>query len=396
MLLTFLKADLLILILFSFAFSQTDPDYKRIHHEAYVFDGHNDAVYRLLDGEDLGSHTTKGHIDIPRLKLGGVDASFFSVWVPPDNKSKSYFEQANLQIEALLNFAKKNSASIEVALKASDLEKISKDGKIALLISMEGAHPLGDSIQKLDYFYSKGVRSIMPTWNNSTSWASSAEDETNNPKKLHHIGLTEVGKKFIKRMDELGIIIDVSHVGEKTFWDIIETSKNPIIASHSSVWKIFQHWRNLKDEQIKAIANTGGLVAVNFAPYFLNKDFGKRNAAMRKRHDKKIDSLKKSWKGSVLSREETIGRMLKEEYDKILPTIDDLVDHLDYIVKLVGVDYVGLGSDFDGIGVTPKGLYDVSYYPEVTRELVERGYSENDIRKILGGNFLRVIKKVLK
>lgn len=384
------------LILFSFTASQTLLDYKKIHRDAFVFDGHNDAVHRLLEGEDLGEQSTKGHIDIPRLKSGGVDASFFSVWVPPVKKSKSYFEQANSQIEALINFAKKYPASIQVALTASDLEKIHKEGKIALLISMEGAHPLGDSIENLDYFYSKGVRSIMPTWNNSTSWATSAEDETKTSEKVKHKGLTELGKKFIRRMDELGIIIDVSHAGEKTFWNIIETSKNPIIASHSSVWNIFKHFRNLKDEQIKAIAKSGGLVAVNFAPYFLDKTFVKKEKAMRKQYDAKIKLLKKTWKGSALSREETIGRMLKEEYAKILPTVSTLVDHVDYIVRLVGVDYVGLGSDFDGIGVTPEGLDDVSYYPEITKELVKRGYPENDIRKILGGNILRVIEKVLK
>ncbi len=396
MFLNFFKIGLITLILLSLTAFQTHLDYKKIHHEAYLFDGHNDAVHRLLEGEDLGLQTTKGHIDLPRLKSGGVDASFFSVWVPPANKSKSYFEQANNQIEALLNFAKKYPASIRVALTASDLEKINKEGKIALLISMEGAHPLGDSIQNLDYFYSAGVRSIMPTWNNSTSWATSAEDETNNSKKLKFKGLTNLGKRFVQRMDELGILIDVSHSGEKTFWDIIETSKNPIIASHSAVWNIFQHYRNLKDDQIKAIANTDGLVAVNFAPYFLDKTFSKKVEVLRKRHEAKVKALKKSWKGSALSREKVIGRMLKEEYDKILPTISDLIDHVDYVVKLVGVDYVGLGSDFDGIGVTPIGLDDVSYYPEITKELLKRGYSENDIRKILGGNFLRVIEKVLK
>lgn len=384
------------LILFSVTATQTLLDYKKIHRDAFVFDGHNDAVHRLLGGEDLGVQTTKGHIDIPRLKSGGVDASFFSVWVPPAQKSKSYFEQANSQIEALINFANKNTASIQIAQTASVLDKISKEGKIALLISMEGAHPLGDSLDNLDYFYSKGVRSIMPTWNNSTSWATSAEDETNTSSKIKNRGLSELGKKFIRRMDELGIIIDVSHAGEKTFWDIIETSKNPIIASHSSVWNIFQHYRNLKDGQIKAIAKSGGLVAVNFAPYFLDATFVKKEKAMRKRYDAKIKTLKKSWNGSALSREEMVGRMLKEEYAKILPTIGTLVDHVDYIVRLVGVEYVGLGSDFDGIGVTPVGLEDVSYYPEITKELVKRGYTENDIRKILGGNFLRVIEKVLK
>lgn len=384
-----------LILLFLTAF-QSHQDYKKIHYDAYVFDGHNDAVHRLIEGEDLGMNTQKGHIDIPRLQLGGVDASFFSVWVPPANQSKSYFEQANNQIDAILNFTNKYRASIKVAKTAADLEKIGKEGKIALLISLEGAHPLGDSIANLDYFYSKGVRSIMPTWNNSTSWATSAEDETNKSKELKFKGLTDFGIRFVQRMDELGIIIDVSHAGEKTFWDIIATSKNPIIASHSSVWNIFQHYRNLKDDQIKAIAKSGGLVAVNFAPYFLDGAFIKKEKAMRKEYDAKLKKIKKSWKGSALSREEMIGKMLKDEYAKILPTISDLVDHVDYIVKLVGVEYVGLGSDFDGIGVTPKGLNDVSFYPEITKELVKRGYTENEIRKILGGNFLRVIEKVLK
>ncbi len=390
-------------ILLTFFGFQNLPDFMKIHNGAIVIDLHNDSVQRMLNEEDISVRTKTGHLDLPRLKEGGIDVAIFSVWVPPGNKSKSYFEQANKQIDLLIDFAKNHSYQIETAYGSDDILRICKARKIALMLSMEGAHPLGDSIENLDYFYSKGVRSIMPTWNNSTRWATSAEDETQSSEKLkstlpaaRYKGLTVLGKKFIKRMDELGIIIDVSHVGERTFWDIIETSKNPIIASHSSVWNIFQHWRNLKDDQIKAIAKSGGLVAVNFAPYFLDKTFGKKAEAMRKRHEKKINALKKSWKGSALLREEMIGRMLKEEYDKILPTISDLIDHVDYVVTLVGVDYVGLGSDFDGIGVTPKGLDDASYYPEITKELVKRGYSENDIRKILGGNFLRVLSEVEK
>lgn len=389
-----LVTKIIILISFFFLAFQNIQDYRRIHFDAVVFDGHNDVVQRLLTGENLSVRTEKGHIDIPRLKEGGIDAAFFAVWVPPGNKSKPYFDQANQQIDTLMNFVKNNYKEIELARSYNELVRINRDGKIALMISMEGAHPIGDDLQKLDYYYKKGVRSIMVTWNNSTNWATSSVDETQSPEKIKKKGLTKLGKKFIDRMDELGILIDVSHAGEATFWDIIKISKNPIIASHSSVYTICPHHRNLKDDQIKAIAASNGLVAITFVASFLDSTFTKREQIIRKRYDEEIDSLRRNWKGSGLAREEAIGRMLKLEYDKIKPSVSTLVDHIDYVVKLVGVDYVALGSDFDGIGVAPKGLDDVSQYPEITKELLRRGYNETEIKKILGGNFLRVLKTI--
>lgn len=383
-----------LFLIFQFLSFSQDLLYKDIHYRSFLIDGHNDAIQRIVSGEDLGRLTEKGHIDIPRLREGGVDLAFFAIWVPPFNKKKSYYNQAIEQINSFQKFVEKNQKDIITLKKFSDIEYYKSQGKIISILSMEGAHPLEDKLENLDYFYELGIRSVMPTWNNSTSWATSAADE--NQKKIKRKGLTKLGKKFIKRMNELGILIDVSHVGEQTFWDIIKITSKPIIASHSSVWKICPNKRNLNDKQIIAIAKSGGLVAINFAPAFLVSTFEKKEKELRLKHSKVIDSIKNNWKGNVLSRELYIGQLLKKEYDKILPSVETVVDHIDYIVKLVGVDYVGLGSDFDGIGRAPKGLEDISCYPNITKELLRRGYSEDDIRKILGGNFLRVLKQVLK
>lgn len=368
--------------------------YKELHFRSLVIDGHNDAIQRIISGEDLGKLTENGHIDIPRIRKGGVDVAFFAIWVPPYVKKKSYYDQAVDQIRSFHQFIEKNKNEIIILKKFSDIEYYKAQNKIISILSMEGAHPLEDKLENLDHFYELGIRSIMPTWNNSTSWATSATDESQ--KKIKRKGLTELGKKFIKRMNDLGILIDVSHLGEQTFWDIIKITKKPIIASHSSVWNICPNKRNLNDEQIKAIAKSGGLVAINFAPSFLDSTFEKKEKRLRLRYSKTIDSIKNNWVGNVLSREFYIGQLFKHEYDKIIPSVVAVVDHIDYIVKLVGVDYVGLGSDFDGIGVAPKGLEDISYYPNITKELLRRGYAEDDIKKILGGNFMRVLKQVLK
>lgn len=385
--------SIFLLLISPFTFSQY-LSHTELHFRSFVVDGHNDAIQRMLRGEDLGNLTKAGHIDIPRIREGGVDAAFFAVWVPPFNKKKSYYNQAIEQIKSFQKFVEKNKNEIILLKKIEDIEYFKEQNKIISILSMEGAHPLEGKLENLDYFYELGIRSIMPTWNNSTNWATSAYDESQ--KKIKRKGLSELGKKFIKRMNDLGILIDVSHVGEKTFWDIIKITNKPVIASHSSVWKICPNKRNLKDEQIKAIAKTGGLVAINFAPMFLDSTFEKEEKKIRDKYSRLIDSIKSNWVGNVLSREFYIGELMKNEYNKILPSVGAVVDHIDYIVKLVGVDYVGLGSDFDGIGVAPRDLEDIAQYPNITKELLRRGYSEDDIKKILGGNFLRVLKQVLK
>jgi membrane dipeptidase len=225
---------------------------------------------------------------------------------------------------------------------------------------------------------------------NSNSWATSSNDETFN-KDLKHKGLTEFGKQVVKRMNELGMLVDISHAGEQTFWDVINTTTKPIIASHSDVYALCQHNRNLKDEQIKAIAKNGGVIQVNFYSGFLDNDYFKNKDAFLKKHSSQIDSLTKA--GIVQSKiEDLLFIKYRSEVEPMRASFSAVIDNIEYIKKLVGVDYVGIGSDFDGIESAPVGLDDVTRYPLITKALVDRGYSKDDIIKILGGNFLRVLK----
>jgi len=406
--LSFLRAALLFFALVSFflihfrhsptpiSAQSQDEHARKIHFDAIVADTHNDVVQRMLHGEDLSERTASGHSDIPRFIEGGVDIQMFSIWVPPEKKHKAYFDQANEQIDSIYSLVHRNSAIMGIARNETEVRNLLAQNKFVAMLGMEGGHPFDSDLKKLDHFFARGVRCITLTWNNSTSWASSAYDETVQPGKLKHAGLTDLGKKIIRRMNELGIIVDVSHVGEKTFWDVVKTTKKPIIASHSSVWKLCPHRRNLKDDQLRAIAETGGVVFINFLPNFIDSTFSRREQNLREQHRARIDSLRKTWDGDWLSFENAVTEMLRDEYKAIRPPLSVLIDHFDYAMKLIGADHVGIGSDFDGIHVTPLEMDDVTYLPNITRELLKRGYSEVDVRKVLGGNFLRIVREVCR
>ncbi len=388
---------LLLLIIaltaFFFGFYQS-TDYKNLHFDAVVVDTHNDVAQRMINGEDISVRTMHGHSDLPRFREGGVDVEMFSIWVPPEKTARSYFDQANDQIDSILNFAKRNSASVSVATSVSDIEQAVGDNKFAAMMGMEGGHHLVENIDNLDYFYRRGVRYMTLTWNNSTSWATSAKDETDPDTVLPHKGLSEKGKMIVRKMNSIGMMVDISHVGEHTFWDVMKTTSKPVIASHSSAWKLCPHRRNLKDEQLKAIAENGGVVFINFFPVFIDSTFPRKEAEMRKKSQLLIDSLNNILEGDDFIRGQMVNEKLKDEYLAIRPPLSVLIDHFDYVAKLIGVDHVGIGSDFDGISSTPLEMDDVTFLPNITRELLKRGYSESDIRKILGGNFLRVLKEV--
>jgi membrane dipeptidase len=370
----------------------TQVDFRVLHREALVVDAHNDAVQRILSGEDLSSHTSHGQSDLPRFQEGGVDVQVFSVWVPPDRKARPYYEQANEQIDSIESLVHRNPARVGFATSVQDIEKLVGEKKFVAMLGMEGGHPIGNLLSRLDHFYRRGVRYMTLTWNNSTDWASSARDESDTSRQLSFKGLTDFGKRVVQRMNTLGMIVDVSHVGEQTFWDVMEVTRKPVIASHSSAWALCHHWRNLKDDQLKAIAKNGGVVFVNFAPWFIDSTFAAKERKMRDRNKARIDSLRATLKAEGHVREQLIGEYLRDEYRSIRPPLHLLIDHFDYIAKLIGVDHVGIGSDFDGITVTPLEMDDVSYLPNITRELLERGYTPTDIRKILGGNFMRVLQ----
>ncbi|RYD70356.1 MAG: membrane dipeptidase, partial [Sphingobacteriales bacterium] len=265
-----------------------------------------------------------------------------------------------------------------------------KQGKIAAMFGVEGGHMIENDLTKLELLYKRGARYLTLTHNIAPAWATSAADETTK-KDLAHKGLTDFGKQVVQKMNELGMLIDVSHVGDQTFWDIIALSKKPIIASHSSVYTITPSRRNLKDDQIKAMAKNGGVIQLNFNPGFIDSSYGKKEREFLKRHVAEIDSLKKTGMDHFYSVDRIYYKYAAEA-DSIRPPLAMLIDHIDYIVQLVGVDYVGIGSDFDGITGTPQQLNDVSSYPAITKALLKKGYRKKDIHKILGGNFLRVLK----
>ncbi len=372
--------------------------YKEIHERAIVVDSHNDFLMQVTDSallvyrknelaldKDLKGKT---HIDLARQKEGGLDVQVFSVFCTGDIRNPFLF--ANKQIDSLDAAIARNPDKMVKAVSSKEIFKAVKQHKFVAMIGVEGGHMIENDLDKLDVLYNRGARYMTLTWNNSTDWATSAFDETFK-KDLSHKGLTEFGKQVVNRMNQLGMMADISHVGEQTFWDVLNTTTKPVIASHSSVYNLCNHQRNLKDDQIKAIAKNGGVIQVNFNPPFIDSSFAKKESTFFQEHKTEADSLVKTgMDGWVM--ENYLYSKYKTEADAMRPSLSLLIQHIEYIIKLVGVDHVGLGSDFDGINITPQQLDDVTNFPLITKALLEKGYSEKDIDKILGGNFLRVLK----
>jgi membrane dipeptidase len=389
-----------LLVFLSFACAQRENprvekfDYLKFHYDAIVADTHNDVLLRAMEGEDISVETRVGHSDLVRLKKGGVDIQVFAVWVDPIAFEKKPFKRAKDMIDTLYSIARRNSDKIAVVRNSAEIEKAIAEGKICAVIGVEGGHAIENSIEKLEELYKLGVRYLGLTWNNSTDWASSAFDETTNPDKVKITGLSEFGKKVVEKMNELGMIVDVSHLGEKAFWDVVKVTKKPIIASHSSVYKLCPHYRNLKDEQIKAIAQTGGVVFVNFYAEYIDSTFNTKRKKLEEKYKAQFDSIRVLYEHDQNAYRRARRQLMQKIAEELRPPLDVLIDHIDYIAKLVGVDHVGIGSDFDGISITPLEMDDVTFLPNITKKLLERGYSTDDVKKILGGNFIRVFKQV--
>lgn len=363
---------------------------QAIHFKSVLVDTHNDAVTACIEkkvslDQDL---TGINHSDLKRFKDGGVDYQLFSIWC--DGNKKNPYAWAMREIDTIDAVAARNPDKMVVAKTWSQIEQGLKEGKLIAQYGVEGGHMIEDDINKLDTFYKRGVRYMTLTWNNSPSWASSHADEKD-PKYTGHKGLTPFGKEVIQRMNKLGIIVDISHVGEATFWDAIHTTTKPVIASHSNAYAICPVSRNLKDEQIKAVGKNGGVIDLNFFSGFVDSNFNKKNNAFRKAHKKEIDSLLATGIQSEYAMV-IVTNKYKKESNSIKPDIEILMKHFDHIVKLIGIDHVGLGSDFDGIDSAPLQLKTVLDYPEFTKALIKRGYKDADIAKVLGGNFLRVYR----
>lgn len=382
---------LLPLILLPFAIHAQDA--KKIHAKAIVVDSHNDILTACLEKKVSMDKELKGttQSDLTRFKEGGVDVQIFSIWC--DGKKINPYAWANQEMDTLYVVAARNPDKIVITKTFRDLTKAVKENKLAAMFGVEGGHMIEDNIDNLDRIYDRGARYMTLTWNNSTKWATSAMDETFKKDSLArtHKGLTDLGRAIIKRMNDLGMMVDLSHTGEQTFWDAINTTTKPVIVSHSNAYALCPVFRNLKDEQIVAVAKNGGVIDLNFYSGFVDSNFHAKEAGFLEAHAKELDSLKKTG-----MQQEYAMSVITDKYSSeamaARPPLSMILDHLDYIVKLAGVDHVGIGSDFDGITSSPQQLDDVTSYPVITKALLERGYSKKEVTKIMGGNILRVLK----
>jgi len=367
---------------------------RKLHNKMVLVDTHNDVLSTVtMKGMNFENDLRgKTHSDLARFKEGGVDVQVFSIFCDERFGKDTAFKYANIEIDSLYAIAKRNPDKITIVTTPDQLNKAVKEKKIAAMLGVEGGHMIEDNLNYLDSLYKRGVRYMTLTWNNSTSWATSASDETQHKSPNAKLGLNDFGKQVVKRMNELGMLVDVSHNGEQTFWDVINVTTKPVIASHSCAYALCPVPRNLKDDQIKAIGRNGGVIHLNFYSGFLDSTFMKKKTLFLMTHGKELDSLNQlKWANYEI--EEWMAKKYPQEAETLRPPLSMLLDHLDYIVKLIGVDHVGLGSDFDGIDSAPQGLNGVEDFPKITQALMERGYKKKQIKKILGGNFIRVFKQ---
>jgi membrane dipeptidase len=385
---------IIILVLISLKLVSAQHDYQRIHREALVVDMHTDVLLQVLRGADISKKLDVGHVDLVRLKEGAVDVQFFAVWPNPElYKPDRMYQHTAYMIDVLERIIRENQNKIVLTRSPQEIREAVTKGKIAGCIGVEGGTAIENDLNKLRKLYDRGVRYLGLTWNDSHEWASSAQDEVSK-KYLGYKGLTAFGYEVIREMNDLGMMIDVSHSGDRTFWDVIKTSTKPIIASHSCTKALRWHYRNLNDNQIKAIGQNGGVIFINFYPGYLDYDFGHKYDKLKKSSAVYLDSMKKVYGDDHLGYRKFRSEYYKENTISFRPKLEIIVDHMDYIIRLIGEDHVGLGSDFDGISITPKGLEDVSDMAQLTRCMLARGYSEKRIQKILGDNFMRVFEQV--
>ncbi len=374
--------------------TSTNGDIMAIHRRAIAIDMHADTTQRLVDENiDLSRRLSDGHLDAIRMKEGALDAQFFSIWVEPQiygATGEGAVKRAEAQITAVRNLAEKYPETWELATTAGDIRRISNEGKLAALMGLEGGYAIDEKLENVERYYKLGVRYMSGAWSVSTSWAGSSGDEVGKSR-----GLTDFGKQVIGEMNRLGMMVDVSHLSDKAFWDIINTSTKPVIATHSNVRAIANVARNLDDDMIRALAQKGGVMCVLFYPEFLEPGWSEKKKQVDKEIAPIVQKASNAEPGSPARKKMARDLVRIEEYARRLPAVSvtRVVDHIDYIVKLVGVDHVGVGSDFDGIQAVPTDLSNVSQLPNLTAELLRRGYSEVDIDKILGGNILRVMEE---
>ena len=378
--------------------TSTSPDTKSndplaVHRRAIAVDMHADTTQRMVDEKvDLMQRLPDGHFDTVRAREGALDAQFFSIWVEPQlfgGGGSGAMKRADIQIAAVRELVEQHPDTWEFAGSAADVRRIAAAGKLAALTGLEGGYAIDEKLENVERYYKMGVRYMSPAWSVSTTWAGSSGDEVGATR-----GLNDFGKQVVLEMNRLGMMVDVSHVSDPTFWDIVNTSSKPVVATHSGCRAIANVPRNLTDDMIRAIAKTGGVVNVIFYPEHIEPGWSEKKKKVDAEIATTVRRASEEEKGDVAHKKIARDEVRRKEYAKRLPpvTVSRLVDHIDHVVKLVGIDHVGMGSDFDGVQATLSDLADVSQLPNLTRELLRRGYSESDIEKILGGNMLRVME----
>jgi membrane dipeptidase len=351
-------------------------------------DAHNDTVQRLLlSGADLGVRSSKGSVDLPRLREGGMHVPFFALWVPMYYKGSEAVRRTLDFRDKMQEVFDKYPDEIALATSAEDIQHLVQQGKIAAVLTIEGGHQISEDLAVLRMYRRIGILSMTLTHFRSNSWADSATGPPD------HNGLTDFGKGVVREMNRIGMIVDVSHVSDKTFYDALAVSSKPVIASHSSCRALADFPRNMSDDMLRALAKNGGVVGVNFYSAFLNQKDAELARQMIAAHNKREPEMT----GAALDEYAVQDWKESGEESPIVgsATIEDAVACIDHIVKTAGIDHVGIGSDFDGIEIVPRGLEDVSKMPALTAALLQRGYSDGDIRKIMGENFLRVVRQVV-
>ena len=359
---------------------------RRIHAQSIGVDSHIDTLQRvLIENADISRRLPEGHVDLPRLREGGIRAPFFALWAPTYYKGGEAVRRTLQLRDAMERVLQAHPDQIELATSAAEVERISKAGKIAAILTVEGGHQIADDLAVLRIYHRLGIRSMTLTHFRNNNWADSSTD------KPQHNGLTEFGKQVVREMNRLGMMVDVSHVADKTFYDATQVSSKPVIVSHSSCRALSDVPRNVTDDMLRALARNGGVIGINFGEGFLNP----KDAEILKRSVQSISYQDPNLSGKAL--DEYAAKQYLRQFGhprKSFSTLDDAVAHIEHVIQVAGVDHVGIGSDFDGISTVPRGLEDVSRLPALTAALLRRGHSEQDVKKILGGNFMRVLREV--
>ena len=364
---------------------------RKLHFSSIVVDTHDDTTQRLLDGKfDLGTRSSTGSIDIPRMREGNVGAIFFSIWMPSKVTGPDAVNRAIVQIDAVREQVRKHPNDLVLATTAAEIRDAHKQGKIAALLGVEGGHIINSDIGVLRAYAALGVRYMTLTHSGNDEWADSSTD------KAVHNGLTDFGREVVREMNRLGVMVDISHVSDKTFYDALETSKAPLIASHSSCRAICDAPRNMTDQMMKDLAAKGGVVQINYHVGFLSQEFRdaeKANPELNKTISAEVMKRCADNEGCQLIEGDRITREYVEQGKLPRVEFSKIIEHIDHAVKVAGIDHVGLGSDFDGANM-PYGMEDAAKLPKITEALLQKGYAEGDVKKILGENTLRVMTDV--